>query len=162
MTIPHEVNISVVDDKGVRGRTTFFLDGDVSDLVALQLAASAIADAMSNVITGKITRISLLVQIPVNDSGEFRPLDISDIEDGAKVFYECEGGFRSEFRIPTFDEEFVNSGTNKVDTTESTFPANFFGLFQSGDEYNDVVVRFTDARGAVVTKIIKALEDFRP
>ena len=81
----------------------------------------------------------------------------SDREEGALFVYDTAGGFSTRQRVPTFKEALFLSGTTQVETADLDV-ASFISFMVDGVP---AVADPCDYRGADVTAVASALEDFK-
>lgn len=109
-----EVLYSIVDAKGKSSTMAIALP-QVTSFADVTIFAGQMALLIDPLINGRITRIGVGFTVSLPGAlGLVSDAD-SDVEEGAKFQFKTSGGFFTGFRIPTFDEQFILSGTQQVD-----------------------------------------------
>jgi hypothetical protein len=122
------------------------------------------AKLIDPLINGRITRIGVGFTISLPGTlGTVSDAD-SDVEEGAKFQFQTAGGNFTGFRIPTFDEQFILSGTQNVDLAAAGVAAlrqalitgiNLTGVGGSG------TIAPSDSRDEDITALAFAREMFQ-
>lgn len=125
-SIPAHVEIfyRVLDAKGKNGTTTQSFPIAV-DIAVLQDYLRGMGQFIDAVIKGQIVAagVSLTIDLATITGIKTAPLADSDREEGAEFAFTVAGGGLTGFRLPTFDEAFLVSGTNLVDTADAAIIA---------------------------------------
>lgn len=162
--------LTIKDGKGKSSTQTVYVKQDGSSFSSYIKMARQWAEAIGDTITGKIERIGVFADIPVpsnvqniNNSSTAEPE--SDVEEGAKIFYNTAGGFKGSFRIPTFSETLIVDGTKQVDLSDSRLTA-IMGLLEDGlnENYGDLalpsLIDMTDYREDDIVTVENGREHF--
>lgn len=96
-----------------------------NDLDTIMEFALSTAQLIDPLIRGQITSVGVGVALDLPGALKDAPLATSDVEEGAEFSFLTTGGAKHNtgFRIPTFDETFLVSGTREVDTANATVDA---------------------------------------
>ena len=92
-------------------------------VVNLGIFAQQMANLVDNVITGAITRIGVALSFPLPGTLKAAPLANSDVEEGARFGFRTTNGYPTGFRVPTFDEALIASGSKEVNTVDADVAA---------------------------------------
>lgn len=121
LTPPHvELFYRVKDAKGSQGTIThnFPVAADLAVVADYARGTGQFIDAL---IKGQIVAygISLVLDLALIAGIKTAPAADSDVEEGARFLFSVAGGGGTDFRLPTFDETFIQPGTNLVDTANA-------------------------------------------
>lgn len=90
------------------------------------------------------------------------PLLGSDVEAGAMFSFESTAGAPIQYRIPAIDETLAGlDATSTVDTSVAAVDA-FVQRIIAGDTQGATTVRWSDAAGNNVDRLVRARDSFRP
>lgn len=89
------------------------------NLIAVSNFAAQVASLIDPLITGRIVRIGVALQITLPAGLADTIPTNSDVEEGARFQFRTNGGFYTGFRIPTFDETLMVAGTDQVNLTNA-------------------------------------------
>lgn len=150
------------DAKGESATTEFNFPSTVTLANAI-IFAQQMAILYNNVTTGVITRIGVAVLATLPGTLRASADADSDVEEGARFQFRTDGGFYTGFRIPTFDEAKIISGTKQVDTADTDVAA-LVAAFEDGLSLvaagGTGTVQPTDKREDPVNVLDTALESF--
>jgi hypothetical protein len=149
---------SVGDSKGQV--STFEINIPSATPLAAAIAfGQALATLVNNVTKGVITRVGVVIAIALPGGVRVAALADSDVEEGAKFQFNTAAGFRTGFRLPTFDESKIASNSRGVDLEDvdvaAMVNAIVSGLLAGGSQVNP-----TDKRESDVTALTSAKEQF--
>lgn len=154
---------SINDGKGKSSSTEVNLPSSVT-LTNMTLFAAEMAKLINDMITGAITRIGIVISVPLPNGLRVTPALNSDVEEGGRFQFRTAGGFFTSNRIPTFSETFVSPGSQEIDTTDPVV-APFVTAMVSGINLVPVggtaTVAPTDKREADVVALEFAKEAFQ-
>lgn len=121
--------------------------------------AQSVATLLNNVVTGVITRVGIVLSVSLPGGIRTAALANSDVEEGAKFQFNTASGFRTGFRIPTFDETKIASNSRAVDLEDADVAA-LVNAIVSGLTSAGNLVQPTDKRESDVTALTAAKEQF--
>lgn len=157
------VVLSVVDGKGALSSTEFNLP-DATSHADARLMAGEMAKLIGPLVTGRITRIGLVQDVPVPGSLTAAAQLMSDVEEGARFQFETVNGFTTAMRLATFDEGKIVSGSREVDLTDTAVTA-FVNAMHSGIDLTaaggSATVAPCDKRGEDINLLVSAREQFQ-
>lgn len=160
MAAPHIVGIySIRDAKGKKSTTTmnFPIASDQAVLVDFLKTTAQLIDPL---IKGQIIGIGAGIVVDLPGSGlKTAPLADSDVEEGARFNWLASSGALTNFRIPTFDEAKMVTGTPDVDTADGDVD-DFVQRMRAGKTDTLVNVSPSDDRGSDITELESARESF--
>jgi len=159
--MPYNVVLSIEDEKNKKSTLQFNIDDSYSLANAI-LVARGMAGLIDAAIRGVVRAISMSLGVTLPSGLRTTPLSGSDVEEGARFQFITEGGYYTGFRIPTFDEAYINAD-GSVDTTDANVQPIIQGML--GDLDFDPAVQIvtglmTDARGDDVGAVSFARESF--
>lgn len=165
MARPHAfVTYTIEDAKGARSVTQInfpVTQASNTAINALKDAAGAGAALIDALIQGKV--VSAGVGIAIDLTGvtiKATPTAISDVEEGARFLFNAASGSTPGFRIASFDEDFILSGTQQVDL-DATEVDDFVTFIVTGHTLSGVTVTPSDDGGSDITSIASARESFQ-
>lgn len=85
--------------------------------------AQAMAGLLNAVITGAIRRIGVVLSVALPGGLRGGALTGSDVEEGAKFQFLTALGNYTSFRVPTFDEDLIQSNSRAVDIEDAAVAA---------------------------------------
>lgn len=160
MAAPHVILVyTYLDAKGKSSvsKINFPINVDISEL---QGFATSTAQLIDPLIKGQITSIGIGLEVGLPGSGlKTSPNADSDVEEGARFNWLAASGANTEFRIPTFDEAKMVTGTPNVDLADTDVDA-FVQRMLAGHTTGLVNASPSDDRGSDITDIISARESF--
>lgn len=160
MGAPHVfVSYSIRDAKGATSTTNINLPDSV-DIAIAKLFVRSTAEMIDNLIKGRI--VDAGIGLSVDLAGltlKGAPNADSDVEEGARFSWRTALNTLTGFRIPTFDETFMVSGTRQVDTANSTVNT-FVQRMLAGQTQGIINVSPSDDRGEDITALDAATESF--
>lgn len=164
MATPHAfVTYTVEDAKGAHSVTQInfpVTQASNTAINALKDAAGAGAALIDALLKGKV--ISAGVGIAIDLTGvtiKSTPTADSDVEEGARFIFNAAAGSSPKFRLASFDEDFILSGTQTVDLEDADVDA-LVDFIVSGHTLSGVTVTPSDERGSDITSIASARESF--
>jgi uncharacterized protein YfcZ (UPF0381/DUF406 family) len=164
MAPPHIfVTTTILDAKG---QTSSFevkfptSAGTNTTMNALIAAAQAIATLSDAIIRGQILDVGIGIKVDISGlTLKSSPVATADVEEGARFQFNTAAESLTGFRMPTFDEDFILSGSRVVDLEDVDVDA-FVDLMTAGLETGGVTVQPSDERGSDITTIRSARENF--
>lgn len=160
MAAPHVfVVYSIQDSKGKVSTTQINFPYNV-DIGVLKTFVTTTAEFMDSLIHGRI--IDAGIGLAVDLSGatlKSAPTAAADVEEGARFIWNAVSGAKTGFRIPTFDETFMVSGSRNVDTANGTVDT-FVQRILAGLTDGVTNVSPSDDRGSDVDTLASARESF--
>lgn len=131
------------------------------DIAVLKTFASSTATMINNLIKGEIVSAGIGVEVDLSGATiRSTPDADSDVEEGARFSWRSVVNSFPRFRMPTFNEAKLVSGTTVVDTGDSDVSA-FVGRIESGQTVGLVNVSPSDDRGEDISALSTAIEDFQ-
>lgn len=149
---------TILDAKGQASTSEINLD-DALSLAQIVGYAQAVATLINGVTTGVLTRVGVVVSVTLPAGLRVAALSNSDVEEGAKFIFNTASGFRTGFRLPTFDETKIASNSRAVDLEDADVAALVNGIV-SGLTIGGTVVSATDKRESDITALTSAKEQF--
>lgn len=124
MAAPHAfITWSIQDAKGKVSVTKMNFP-DTATVADLSTFAVSMATALNDVIQGKIVSAGIGFEVDLSGATiRSAPLSTSDIEEGARFIWRSAIGAITQFRLPTFDEAKMLSGTQQVDLADTDVDA---------------------------------------
>lgn len=160
MAAPHVfVVYSIKDAKGKISITKVNFP-DSADIAIVKIFARSTAEFINNIIKGQIVDIG--IGLSVDMSGltlRAAPDPDSDVEEGARFTWRAATGALTNFRLPTFDEAFLVSGTKNVDTADAAVDT-FVDRIIEGHTEGLINVSPSDDRGSDIVSLDAARESF--
>lgn len=147
--MPYTLIFTIEDEKNKSATMEVKLD-DSHPIAQVITIAQGLATLINDLTRGVIRAVSASFNVTLPTSGiRTSALSGSDVEEGARAQFITDGGYRSGFRVPTFDEQFLN-----VDGSADLADADVNALVQAmlGNYDIDLGVGFlnavvTDSRG---------------
>lgn len=161
-----------VEDGKTKKATTFinserFDDADFTAGKTYESWADNIMQDYYPLITGKIVFSAIVIPVTI-DEGVIdqtgRPLANSDVEEGATFVWKTAGGFTTRFRIPTFNEACMISGSAEVDLANNDVDDFVQTIIDGADAIAGVGedrMNVTDSRGDDIIAIKSAFDAFQ-
>jgi len=154
--------ITIKDAKGKSATTEFNFPSSVT-MANAKIFAQQMALLYDAVTKGVITRIGVAVLASLPGALKASADADSDVEEGARFQFRTDGGFMTGFRIPTFDEAKILSGTKQVDLADTDVAA-LVAAYEDGLSLvaagGSGTVQPTDKREDPVNVLDTALEQF--
>jgi hypothetical protein len=165
MAAPHVfVSTTIEDAKGAKSTMQFnFPVGAASNtnVNALIDAAKAAAELIDAVTKGRILNVGIGIAVDLSALTLKSTADVdSDVEEGARFQFNSAIGALTGFRIPTFDEALLLSGTQSVDIEDADVDA-LVDFMIDGHTLSAVTVQPSDDRGSDVESLASARESFQ-
>lgn len=165
MAAPHvEVAVTIEDAKGKKSILKYnFPIGAAgsANINALIDAAKTGATLFDAVTRGRILNVSIGIAVDLSAlSLKSSAVATADVEEGARLQFNSAIGGLTGFRIPTFDEDMLLSGTQAVDL-EDTDVADLVDFFIDGHTLSAVTVQPSDDRGSDIESVASARESFQ-
>lgn len=158
------VNTTFEDAKGAKSSLEYKFPtaaAGAANIAALIDAAKTGATLLDAVTKGRILDVSIGIKVDISAlSLKGSATSDSDVEEGARLQFNTAVDSLTGFRIPTFDEDFLLSGTKVVDL-EDTDIADLVDFFVDGHTLSAVTVQPSDERGADIEAIVSARESFQ-
>ncbi len=129
-----------------------------------QVASFAIdtATMINNIIKGRILDAGLGIQLSLAGATiRNAPDPDSDVEEGARFSWNAASGAITGFRLPTFDEDKLVTGTNQVDLGDADVNT-FVQRMLQGKTTGLVNASPSDDRGSDIDNVASARESFTP
>lgn len=162
MAAPHAfVTYSVLDAKGKR--TPFIINfPQAVDIGVLRSNfVPSTATLINAIIKGKIVEAGVGLAVDLSGATiKATPTADSDVEEGAYMGFAADNGATTGFRIPTFDEAKMVSGTARVNTADTDVDA-FVQRIISGQTVGLTNVSPSTDRGEDVSELKVAKEAFK-
>jgi hypothetical protein len=168
--IPH-LAMTIQDGKG-KTATVFinserFDDADFTGGKTYESWSDNIMQDFFPLTGGKIVHAAVLLPITI-DTGVIdqssRPDPDSDVEEGATFVWQTSEGYTTKFRIPTFLESKLISGTDEVDLSDGEV-SQFVGTIIDGADaiagVGEDRMNVTDGRGDDVIALREAYDAFK-
>lgn len=153
--MPWTFNYVIQDADNHTSRLSMNFNDDLTVLQAQELN-TVLQPALKAVMDGGIVSAGAILSLPV-----ITPNDVveagSDVEYGARFIFTVAGGYKTSFRIPTFDRTLVPDGGGAVDVLD----VNVAGLidgYVTGFGVTGGTAVGQDYRGEDVTGLSSALE----
>lgn len=127
-----------------------------------QVASFAVdtATMINNLITGRITDAAVGLSVDLSGATiRSAPDPDSDVEEGARFMWNAASGAVTGFRLPTFDEAKMLSGTRNVDTADSDV-STFTARILAGKTTGLVNASPSDDHGSDIATLASARESF--
>lgn len=161
MAAPHAFLVYTIQDaKGKKSTTKMNFPAAV-DLGQVASFAVDTATMINNIITGKIIEAGLGLAIDISGATiRSTPDSNSDVEEGARFSWNAASGANTEFRLPTFDEAKMLTGTQQVDQADSDVD-DFVQRILAGKTTGLVNASPSDDHGSDITSIAAARESFQ-
>jgi hypothetical protein len=150
---------SILDAKG-KTSTMKVNFGPSPNLGMVTAWASAAGPLIANLIKGQIIDIGIGIGVTLPGGLPTSPDPDSDVEEGARFNWHTAIGALTNFRIPTFDEAHIATGTAQVDTTDADVSA-FVDKVINGHTVLLENVQPTDERGSDINALKTAREAFQ-
>lgn len=118
------------------------------------------ATMINSIITGKILNAGIGLAVDLSGATiRSAPDPTSDVEEGARFSWRSAVGAITNFRLPTFDEAKMVSGTRNVDTAD-TDVATFVARILAGKTTGIINASPSDDRGSDIGVLEGARESF--
>lgn len=161
MAAPHVVLFySIQDAKGKTSqmRMNFPSAVDIGQVVSF---AGDTATMINNIIKGKILDAGIGIVVDLSGATiRSAPDPDADIEEGARFQWEAASGALTGFRMPTFDEAKLVSGTKNVDLADDDVD-DFVQRILAGKTTGLVNASPSDDRGSDIEVLRSARENFQ-
>jgi len=160
MGAPHVfVSYTVEDAKGEKSSFNINFPDSV-DIAVLKNFARSTAEMIDDLIKGRITGIGVGLAIDTAGLSLKQTANAdADVEEGARFSWRTVLNTLTSFRLPTFDETFLVSGTRNVDTANAAV-TTFVGRILAGQTVGLTNVSPSDDRGEDVSALEAASESF--
>lgn len=160
MAAPHIIGVYTIRD--AKGKTSvskmnFPIASDQAVLVDFLKTTAQLLDPL---IKGQIVAIGAGIEVDLPGSGlKTAPLSDSDVEEGARFNWRAASGAFTNWRVPTFDEAKMVTGTPDVDTADTDVAA-YVARIEAGKTDTLINVSPSDDRGSDITDLDTARESF--
>lgn len=160
MAAPHVfVSYTVEDAKGEKSSFNINFPDSV-DIAILKLFARSTAEMIDDLIKGRITAIGVGLQVDMAGLTVKTTANAdADVEEGARFSWRTALNTLTSFRLPTFDETFLNAGTRQVNTANVAVNTLVQRIL-AGQTQGVINVSPSDDRGEDVTALESATESF--
>lgn len=160
MTVPHVfLTYSIQDAKGATSIAKINFP-DSTDIAILKTFAASTATMINAIITGKIISAGIGLEVDLSSATiRSAPDPDSDVEEGARFIWNSAIGALPSFRLPTFDEAKMVSGTRLVDLTDTDVDA-FHDRIIAGQTVGLINVSPSDDHGEDIESVQSARESF--
>lgn len=160
MSAPHAFLVYTIQDaKGKKSTTTINFPAAV-DIGQVASFAGDTATMINNIITGKIIEAGVGLAISLSGATiRATPDANSDVEEGARFSWNSAIGAITGFRLPTFDEAKMVSGTRDVDLADTDVDT-FVQRIIAGKTTGLVNASPSDDRGSDIATLATARESF--
>lgn len=150
---------SYVDAKGATAsnRINFPANVDIDQLKGFAVSTGLLIDTLTRC---KVVGVGIGIEVDLVGAFKASAIANSDVEEGARFAWNTDGFTLTSFRIPGFDEAFVDSFSRNVDLTN----VNVDALVQRiivGQTTGLINVSPSDGAGNDITGIATALESFQ-
>lgn len=165
MAAPHVgVFVTIEDAKGKSSLLGYnFPIGAASNanINALIDAAKTGATLIDAVTRGKILNVGIAIGVDLSAlSLKSSAVATADVEEGARLQFNTAVNSITGFRVPTFDEDMLLSGTQAVDLEDTDVDA-LVDFFIDGHTLSAVTVQPSDDRGSDIESVASARESFQ-
>jgi hypothetical protein len=158
------VSYSILDAKGKKSTTqiNFPIDNmDSEHLDVLIDFAGTTAELIDAIIRGQIVDVGIGISVDLTSlTLKGTPVASSDVEEGARFQFSTVLNTLTGFRLPTFDEDFINAGSNTVDIEDTDVDA-FVDRIVEGRTITLTNVSPSDDRGEDIVALVSARESFQ-
>lgn len=152
--MPLSAVFTIRDAKGAR--STVEINIDVATIANAQTFITAFAPLLDALILGVIERVGICILATLPGGLRAVPTLGSDVEEGARFMYNTVSGYKTGFRVPTFNEAFLVDGTQRVDLADADVIA-----FNNAIEDGLATFEPSDYRGDDIVALRSALESFQ-
>lgn len=153
------VYFSIIDEKGDVSRITLHY-GTVNDLVDFGLMVGDIANVaplLNALVTGGLLNVGVCYEYDFSGLGwSSTPAAGSDVQEKGEFAFRTADGSISRINLPTFDEQFIATGTGNVDQADPAVAA-FITYMLTGNGANPDP---TDARASDLVSLAYAVENW--
>lgn len=159
MAAPHVfVAYDIMDAKGKK--STMKINFPIAtDIAILQTFISSTATMIDAIIKGQIVEAGIGLAVALPGGLKAAPLADADVEEGARFNWNAASGANTGFRMPSFDEAFIETGGTAVDVA-ATEVDDFVQRILAGQTVGIINVSPSDNRGSDVTALESAYEQF--
>lgn len=160
MAAPHVfVTWTVQDAKGKTSVTKVNFP-DSTDIAILKMFASSTIGLLDPLMKGRIIEAGIGLSVDISAATrKAAPLPDSDVEEGARFQWNTVSGAVTGFRVPTFDEAKLVTGTRNVNTADAQVAA-FVNRITDGQTQGLINVSPSDDRGSDINALKSARESF--
>jgi len=150
---------SYTDAKGASAsnRINFPQNVDIDQLKGFALSTGLLIDAVTRC---KIVGVGIGIEIDLVGAFKTSAIANSDVEEGARFSFNTDANTLTAFRLPGFDEAFIDSTSRNVDLANASVDALVQRILQ-GLTVGLINVSPTDSNGNDVVSINTALESFQ-
>jgi len=153
------LSVSLRDGKGLTSTVQTYIPDDAGDIGQVTAVLNGFAGDVATLTSGRIVGQSWTYQVDPPPGVD--PPVTSDVEEGALFIFNSDvNGVSPRLRLPTFLENLIVDGSRSVNIADppvSTFVTNMTSGYDRGD---GTLVVPTDYRGAELTGIKAAYEQF--
>jgi len=150
---------SYEDSKGAKGsnRINFPSTVDIDQLRGFAVSTGLLIDAVTRC---KVVGIGIGIEVDLVGAFKASAIANSDVEEGARFTWNTASFTNTSFRLPGFDEAFVDSFSRNVDLANPSVNALVQRIIQ-GQTTGLINVSPSDNAGNDITGIATALESFQ-
>lgn len=160
MAAPHVFLVWTIKDAKGKSSVMKMNMPDSADIAIAKTFIGSTAQLIDPLIKGQIVDLGIGLAVDLPGSGlKTAPLADSDVEEGARFSWRTAVNSFTNFRIPTFDEAKMVSGTPNVDLTDTDVD-DFVQRVLAGQTVGLINVSPSDDRGEDITELSSAREDF--
>lgn len=155
--------LTIEDRKGKKSTTIIHLPPNLPNLGRYQAIAGNWMDSVDRVIKGRIVYAGITFGMELEGGIRTEADPLSDVEEGARFVFNTLNGYKTQFRIPTFDETKIIEGTREVNLTDADVETLLENVIDGIDDDDTVVVNrqnVTDNRGEDIVALVSAKESF--
>lgn len=135
MAVPRVFVTYTIRDRKNKKSTVIINFPENADIAVVKEFVSTTATMIDALIKGQISDAGVGISVELPAGIKAFPNADADVEEGARLQFRTAIGSITGFRLPTFDEAFLASGTNVVDYTAApvgTFVARIIAGLTSG------------------------------
>lgn len=153
-------SFTVMDIKGKKSHTHISFPSS-TDIAVLKTFVTSTAGMIDDLIKGRLIAAGIGIEVSLGGVSGLKtaPTTDSDVEEGAKFLFSTGVDSITGFRLPTFDEQFMEAGTTNVDLSNSTVTA-LVDRVKAGLTSGLINVSPSDSYGNDITGLRSAQEDF--
>ena len=158
------VTWTIQDAKGAKSITQVNFPQDNTDGAHLDVLidfAQTTAALIDDIIRGRIVSAGIGIAVDLSGVGlKASALASSDVEEGARFIWSTVDNTDPKFRLPTFDEDMLASGSRDVDLADPAVDA-FVDRIIAGRTVGLTNVSPSDDHGSDITALSTARESFQ-
>lgn len=159
MAAPHAFVVTTIRDAKGKESITKTNFPDTVSFDVLKAYASTTATLLDAIVRGAIVAIGIGLEVALPSGIKTNPLATADVEEGARFQWRASSGAVAGWRIPTFDEDLLLTGTAEVDLADTDVDA-YVQRVLAGHTVALVNVSPSDDRGSDIVSLESARESF--